>query len=534
MATLAERVRLGRHDLVWRQYCGFLDLTRSEFMAVQERRLLEQLDLVNRSPWAEIFLHGTRPPTIEEFRRTAPLTTYADYAPYLDARNEELLPRKPACWARTSGRMGHYKWAPITPEMYESMGARTITAFILAMARRRGEVRLRLGDVLVYNAAPRPYISGYALASLTEEFPFRFVPPAELTEGLSFQERLELSFSMAMVTGIDLVGSITSVLVRLGERFATGAGGARPSRYLLDPRALWRLGRARLRSWIAKRPMLPKDVWPVKGVICGGTDTRLYKELITQYWGAVPYEVYAATELCLTAAVQTWEKKGLYFFPDVVFLEFIRYADWARQRDDPSFTPSTVLLDEVKAGERYELVITSFDGGPFLRYRMGDMIHFISETDPKAGIDLPSMECTGRCDDLIDLAGFTGLIDEPMVGQAIHEAGFPYEDWSARKESGIGGAILHIYLELKVEAQAGEVQARIHENLKELNPLYGDVEVMLGTKPLRVTVLCPGAFQAYYRERQAEGADLSHLKPPRMNAPDNIIANLLRLGGSPA
>jgi hypothetical protein len=129
-----------------------------------------------------------------------------------------------------------------------------MSAFILAMARRRGEVRLRERDVL----------------------------------GLSFQERLELSFQMAMATGIDLVGSITSVLVKLGERFA---GGAQPSRYLLDRRALWRLGRAILRSRLAGRPMLPKDLWPVKGVICGGTDTGIYKEIITEYWGVTPFEV---------------------------------------------------------------------------------------------------------------------------------------------------------------------------------------------------------------------------------------------------
>jgi hypothetical protein len=342
---------------------------------------------------------------------------------------------------------------------------------------------------------------------------------------------VELSFQMAMATGIDLVGSITSVLVKLGERFATGAVGARPSRYLLDPRALWRLGRAWLRSRLAGRPMLPKDLWPVRGVIYGGTDTRLYKDVITEYWGAVPYEVYAATELGLTAAVQTWAKGGLYFLPDVVFLEFIPDADWARNREDPSFTPSTVLLDEVAAGQRYELVVTSFDGGPFLRYRMGDMMHFLSTRDKEEGIDLPSAECIGRCDDLIDLAGFTGLIDEQMIGRAIHDAGFPYEDWSARKEMSAGGALLHIYLELRATAPAAEVQARIHENLKALNPFYADLETMLEMRPLQVTLLRGGAFQAYYLERQAEGADLSHLKPPRMSAPDKIIADLVRLGG---
>ena len=51
MASIAELLRAGRHDEVWQMYCGFLDMTLDDFMAVQERLLLEQLDMVNNSPW---------------------------------------------------------------------------------------------------------------------------------------------------------------------------------------------------------------------------------------------------------------------------------------------------------------------------------------------------------------------------------------------------------------------------------------------------------------------------------------------------
>lgn len=529
MQTIVDLLRLGRYDEVWQMYCGFLDMTLADFMAVQERLLLEQLHLVNNSPWGEHFLNGAKPATVGEFRRVAPLTRYEDYASHLGERREDLLPRKPITWGHTSGRSGQYKWVPFTQEMFTKAGLRIMTAFILAMARRHGEVRLKEKDVLVYNAPPRPYASGIALVSVEEQFPFRFVPPAEITESLSFQERLELSFKMAMVTGIDIVGSITSVLVKLGERFASGSGSTKLSADLLHPQAIWRIGRALVRSRLAGRPMLPKDLWPVKGVICGGTDTGLYKDIIAEYWGVTPYEVYAATEAGITAAVQSWDKKGMYFFPDSVFLEFIPEEEWTRNRDAPDYTPSTVLLDEVLTGQRYELVITSLDGGAFLRYRMGDMVRFISLQDQDAGIALPSMVCVGRSDDLIDLAGFTGLIDEPMIGRAVFDAGFSYEDWSARKEASAEGAVLHIYLELKGSAPIEAVQSRIHENLRALNPFYADLETVLQVRPLRVTLLKPGTFRAYYLERQADGADLAHLKPRRMGASDAIINDLLRL-----
>jgi len=532
MQNIVELLRMGRHDEVWQMYCGFLDLTLAEFMAVQERLLREQINLVNASPWGELFFHGARPSTMAEFRQIAPLTRYEDYASYLGEQREELLPAKPVTWAHTSGRSGQYKWVPFTQAIYTKTGLHILAGFILAMARRRGEVRLKERDVLVYNAPSRPYASGVALVSVGEQFPFRFMPPAELTESLTFQERLELSYQMAMVTGIDLVGSITSVLIKIGERFASGGGRSGVSRQMLHPQALWRVGRALLRSRLAGRPMLPKDLWPVKGVICGGTDTGLYKELIAEYWGATPYEIYAATEAGMAIALQAWDKKGLYFFPDVVFLEFIPEEEWVRGREDPDYAPQTVLLNEVQTGQRYELVITSLDGGAFLRYRLGDLVRFVALADQEAGIALPSMTCAGRSDDLIDLAGFTGQIDEPMLGRAIFDAGFPYEDWSARKEIDAEGPLLHIYLELKKAAPVDDVQARIHENLKKHNPFYSDLESVLGIRPLRVTLLQPGALRAYTLERQAAGADLAHLKPPRMATSDAIIEDLLRLSRS--
>jgi GH3 auxin-responsive promoter len=530
MVTLVEMVRQERYDEIWRQYCGFLDLSLAEFMKVQERLLLEQLDLVGRSEWGRLFFQGQVPATVEEYRRVAPLTSYEDYEPHFSEKREDMLPKKPSVWSHTSGRSGKYKWVPYTQKMYAAAGEHSIAALILSMARRRGEVRLEEGDVLVYNMPSPPYSSGISVMSMAEAFPFQFVPPLELNQRISFQQRMEMSFQMALVTGIDIIGSMSAVLVKIGERFAAGAGAAKPSRQLLKPRALWRIIRALLRSRMAHRPMLPKDLWSPKGVVCGGTDTALYKDVVTQYWGATPYELYATTETGGTTALQAWNKDGLYFLPDVAFFEFIAEAEWTRNREDATYVPKTVLLDEVEPGQRYELVLTSFHGGPFLRYRICDLIRFVAQRDAEAGIALPSMVCAGRSDGLIDLAGFSGPIDEPMLWRAIHETGIAYEEWTVRKEIGPKGALLHLFLELRESVPAEEVRRRVHENLKTANPFYADLEAMLETGPIEVTLLQSGTFGAYYLEQQAAGADLAHMKPPHMNPSEQIIQDLQRLG----
>jgi hypothetical protein len=79
-------------------------------------------------------------------------------------------------------------------------------------------------------------------------------------------------------------------------------------------------------------------------------------------------EMFAGTEpACI--ATETWNKNGLYFFPDACFYEFIPQLEMNKNLDDPSYVPKTVLMNEVAAGELYELVISVFKGGAFARYR---------------------------------------------------------------------------------------------------------------------------------------------------------------------
>lgn len=529
MTKTGDLIRQGRTDEVWKKYCGFLDLSLEDFMHIQERLLMEQMHLFAACELGRKIMGEKVPASAEEFRRTVPLTEYEDYEPHLSEKREDVLPQLPYLWAHTSGRSGKYKWVPYAEPAYVKLGERILAVIILATARKRGEVHLEEGDVLLHNTPSRPYASGVALMSMADLFRFHFVPSLEETEHMTFHERIEQSFQTALVTGIDVIGSITAVLVKIGERFAEGAGGAGLSRHLLHPKALLRLGRALVRSKLARRPLLPKDLWQVKGAICGGTDTSLYKDKIIQYWGVVPQEQYSSTETMGTSAVQAWNKQGLFFFPDVVFWEFIPEEEWGRHRQDPTYQPRTVLLNEVEPGQRYELVITSFDGGPFLRYRMHDLVRFLSRKDEEADIDLPSMVFTGRSDGLIDLAGFTGLMDEPLVWKAIHDTGIAYVDWTIRKEVAEEGAFLHLYVELKNNVAVEVIRQSVHEHLKALNPFYADLESMLEVQPLMVTLLPQGTFQAYFMEKQAAGADLAHMKPPHMNPSDKVISDLLRL-----
>jgi hypothetical protein len=529
---MTKRFRQGRKDDIWTKYCGFLDLDPDEFMTIQERLLMQQLDLMGKSEIGKKFMGERAPTSVQEFQRRVPITTYEDYEPYLGTKRAEALPQEPYLWAHTSGRSGRFKWIPYTRQAYEKLGDRVLAGVILAAARRKGEVRIKKDDVFVYNTPPRPYASGVALRALAGQFNFRFVPPLEETEEMTFQERIESGFQVGLVTGIDILGSLAVVLVKMGERFAEGARTTSLSAQLLYPRVAVRLIRALIRSKLARRSILPKDIWAIKAIPSGGMDISIYKDKIAHYWGVAPHEQYSSTEE-LAMAVQTWTKEGMTFFPDAAFLEFVPEDEWDEWQRDPTYIPRTALMNEVEPNKRYEVLLTNFYGKPLLRYRMHDIIKFTSLQDQETGIKLPQLVFVGRSSDFIDLAGFTGPIDEKMVWQAVVNTGMLYEEWSIRKEYDEDRPILHLYIELRELVGKEVVQAQVHKSLKDINPFYADYASMIETQPLEVTVLPPGTFQAYMTEKQAAGADLAHLKPPHMNAPDEDVRLLLRLGEQP-
>lgn len=524
--TASDLLRQGLKSQLWTKYCGFLDLDLDEFMRIQERLLIEQLQLIAKSEVGRAFFGVRVPDSLSEFRASIPVTCYEDYAEILEhvrqTREAEFI------WAHTSGRSGNYKWVPYTQLAYRKLGERVLSGVLLGAARQRGEVRLKEGDVLVYNTPPRPYISGLALRALADQFNFQFVPALDNTEEMEFQERIEFGFQKGLETGIDILGSMSVVLVKMGEQFARGAGNTKISSKLLNPKILVRLLRGFIRSKLEHRAMLPKDLWNIKALPCGGADTAIYKDKIAYYWGVEPYEQYGSTEEG-AIATQSWNKKYMTFFPDAAFYEFIPEEEWYKWHCNPAYRPQTVLFNEVRPGKKYELVISNFYGKPLLRYRTYDLMEFPALKDEETGVKLPQMAFAGRSNDFIDLAGFTGLIDEKMVWKAISNTGIPYKEWAMRKEKEGGEPILRLYMEPIGSIDQETIRKKVHESLKGLNSFYADYEAMIEKPALEVTVLNPGTFQAYMQQKQAAGADLAHLKPPHMNPTDEVISLLLDL-----
>ena len=530
MTDAAQLLRDGRTAELWQKYCGFLDLSIEEFMHIQKRLLLEQLELLDGCELGRKLLHGQKPATIDEFRRMVPLTTYNDYLPDLPDHRDDMLPAKPAAWVRTSGRTGEFggKWIPLPRQLYEGLGRYYLGTLIIASARSRGDVNIEEGDVYLYTVAPPPFISGQIMRAGRDEFPMRIVPSIEDAESMDFQERMEKAFVMALETGIDYFAGIASVLLTMGEAFSKRSGQMRLSSDALRPAALARMTRGILRSKIRGEPLQPRHIWSPKGITVGGMDVQIYRQRIEALWGVKVLEGYGCTEFG-SVALQGWSgcTAGMIPTPDCAFWEFIPESEYAIWRFNNSYQPRTCLMDELEPG-RYVLVGTSLLGGILVRYILGDLVSVLAVRDPAVGIDLPQIVVESRADDLIDLSSLVWLT-ERSIWQAFGKLDLPYTNWVARKEiSPTDGPVVHIYLEDGTHDTRPLADA-LHGALLETMEDYATYHRIMGRNPVRATALAPDTFRGYMEEKRLEGAELGHLKPPRMQPSDAAMARLLRI-----
>jgi hypothetical protein len=531
MAKAIDLLRQGRNEELWQMCCGFLTLDLDQFMGIQKRLLMEQIDLLFGSSLGKRILGGAKPDSVEEFRQTVPLTTYTAYCPELSEKREETLPGRPASWVHTSGRSGEYscKWVPMTSRFVDELSPIMYGLGLVASCDCWGDTRLNKHPSVIYTVAPRPYMSGALADIVRDQTPLDYLPSIEEAEDLPFDERVRLGFEQALSRGLDCFFGLSLVLDGVGNKFAERARGLNVRPFLTQPAALYRLSRGMVRSKLERRRMLPRDLWKVKGIICSGLDSGVYRDNIKEMWGRYPLDIYANTEGGIIAT-QTWDFDSMTFIPNLNFLEFIPEEEHRKWQMDHRYQPRTILLDEVQAGKVYEIVITNFHGGSLVRYRAGDMVRIVSLRNENLGIEIPQMVFERRADDLLDFVVIR--LTEKTIWQAIENSRVKYADWVAYKDP--GEPVLNLLIEPRPDYSRGESETEmaVYEQLLKSDSdeytgsgVHDDLANMIKFR-LKVKFLPRGAFAAFMQQRQSEGADLAHLKPPHINPPANVLAML--------
>ena len=69
MPSTFELLRQGRKEELWQRCCGFIDLSLEEFMAIQRRLLLEQIELLKNCELGRKLIRGAMPNSVDGFRK---------------------------------------------------------------------------------------------------------------------------------------------------------------------------------------------------------------------------------------------------------------------------------------------------------------------------------------------------------------------------------------------------------------------------------------------------------------------------------
>ena len=522
--TFEEKLANQEYDRIWQEYCGFLDLDMESYMRIQRRLLEEQIRLWSSSPLGQKILKGRTPSNVEEFRSMVPLTTYEDYADVLLLKKEDMLPDKPIIWLQTTWEGGKHpiKVAPYTNAMLETYKNNIITCLMMATSKGRGSFDISIGDTFLYGLAPLPYITGLIPLGLQDQFHMEFLPPVNEAVNMTFSERNKKGFKMGLSKGIDFFFGMGSVAYYVSMSIASLSEGGRKGGsslkklFTMPPNMAVKFLKAKKQCQKENRQLMPKDLFKLKGFLCAGTDNRCYKDDLEELWGVRPVEVFAGTEPSFVGT-ETWNRNGLYFFPDACFYEFMPQDEMYRNMEDPSYAPKTVCMDQVVPGEVYELVLTVLKGGAFARYRVGDMYRCLGLASKEDDTRIPRFEYIDRVPDIIDIAGFT-RISENSIKNVIELLGLEVAGWVALKEftPDKGRPYLHMYVELAPGTVVNRAVSRelLKEHLtiyfKYVDQDYQDLKRILGMDPLEITVLRCGTFKAY---KERAGKTLRHINP---------------------
>ena len=496
--TAKELFRTNKKRILWNKYCSFLDLNIDEFMEIQNRLMNEQINSFSQSELGKAIIKDNID-DISEFKEYIPLTSYIDYADILLKKDNSYLPADSEIWIQTTWEGGTrpIKVAPYSRAMLDVFRDNIVSCLILSSSKSKGKFSFKYNDRMLYGLAPLPFLTGLVPYSLSECTDVKILPPVNEATNMSFSKRNALGFKMAMQEGVELFFGLGSVAYAVTQALTNrkGKSSVKDLRKY-KPKMIGRIIRAKIRCNKEKRDLEPKDLFNLKCFMIAGTDNRYYKDDLEKSWGIRPLELFAGTEPSLIGT-ETWNRNGMYFFPNTCFYEFVELDDVIDNKINNTAITKTYLMNEVKENTNYELVISVLNGGAFMRYRTGDVYKCISLKDEENNINLPRFEYVDRVPWIIDIAGFSRF-NEEEIANVILASNISVNDWYATKSlTDNNKPILNLYLEVEDDLDKEAIIDSLDKLFTEIDEDYDGLKKILGTNPLKVTFLKKNTIKEY-------------------------------------
>ncbi|XP_054625272.1 GH3 domain-containing protein isoform X2 [Dunckerocampus dactyliophorus] len=243
---------------------------------------------------------------------------------------------------------------------------------------------------------------------------------------------------------------------------------------------------------------IAKRLWPDLHLVLAvdSGSNQIYGEMLrANYCQGIPFysPFYAATEGLIGVNLWPEEPRRWYLLcPRSMFCEFLPESSLEEEM------PPTLLMEEVKEGQSYELVITNAAG--LFRYRIGDVVKVVGFHNR-----CPIVEFQYRRGQMLNVRG--EKVSEVVFLDALKKAvaqwpGAQLVDYCCA-ESGIlgdstGGCDPHyqVFIELKgVRNLTEEQRYKLDVCLQQDSAVYRSYRIKGSIGPMRVQLVAHGAFK---------------------------------------
>ncbi|XP_032431057.1 GH3 domain-containing protein [Xiphophorus hellerii] len=471
------------------------------------------------------------------FRARHPITTYGDYREFIEriAAGEEkvIIAEQPLILAMTSGTSGPSAMLLSTKDTNtdfflqgvtvclealrkafpESDSLQRTTKFFYTPTFRQSEAGISIGP-----NSSTPASSRYILNLYTTPAPAFEVPSEKDTLYLHLLfalkdpsvGTLESNFASTVFYAFTALQERWQELVEDVER------GSISRALTLEPKVRSRLEAlmkpdaeraAQLRAHFQEGfGGIAKRLWPHLNLVLAvdSGSNQIYGEMLREhYCRGVPFysPFYAATEGLIGVNLWPQEPDRRYLLcPRSMFCEFLPESSLDEE------TPQTLLMEEVKEGESYELIITNTSG--LFRYRIGDIVKVAGFHN-----QCPIVEFQYRRGQMLNVRG--EKVSEALFLRALKNAvaqwpGAQLVDYSCA-ESGIlgdsiGGSDPHyqVFIELKgVRNLTEEQRYKLDICLQKDSAVYRSFRIKGSIGPMRVQLVSEGAFKELQKKMMA-------------------------------
>uniref|UniRef100_A0A3Q3WL61 Uncharacterized protein n=1 Tax=Mola mola TaxID=94237 RepID=A0A3Q3WL61_MOLML len=257
---------------------------------------------------------------------------------------------------------------------------------------------------------------------------------------------------------------------------------------------------------------IAKRLWPHLHLVLAvdSGSNQIYGEMLREnYCQGVPFysPFYAATEGLIGVNLWPHEPNRRYMLcPRSMFCEFLPESSLEEE------APHTQLMDQVKEGQNYELVVTNAAG--LFRYRIGDIVKVVGFHN-----QCPIIEFQYRRGQMLSVRG--EKVSEALFLDALKKAvclwpGAQLVDYCCA-ESGIMGKTsrgsdphYQVFIELKgVRNLTEEQRYKLDSCLQQDSAVYKSFRIKGSIGPMRVQLVAEGAF----RELRKRMMDFSNTSP---------------------